>query len=72
VTTDRGDASGTGYWSPATGEYRLDLLERASAGSAAAAGRARPGRRGGSPARRPLAPGRDNAAAALGVGAVAG
>jgi xylulokinase len=25
--TDRGDASGTGYWSPATGEYRLDLLE---------------------------------------------
>jgi xylulokinase len=28
-TTDRGDASGTGYWSPATGEYRLDLAERA-------------------------------------------
>jgi xylulokinase len=28
-TTDRGDASGTGYWSPATGEYRPDLLERA-------------------------------------------
>ena len=28
-TTDRGDASGTGYWSPATGEYRLDLLIRA-------------------------------------------
>jgi xylulokinase len=27
--TDRGDASGTGYWSPATGEYRPDLLERA-------------------------------------------
>jgi len=25
-TTDRGDASGTGYWSPGTGEYRLDLL----------------------------------------------
>ncbi|MFI5908704.1 xylulokinase [Dactylosporangium sp. NPDC051541] len=25
-TTDRGDASGTGYWSPATGEYRTDLL----------------------------------------------
>jgi xylulokinase len=24
--TDRGDASGTGYWSPATGEYRWDLL----------------------------------------------
>jgi xylulokinase len=27
--TDRGDASGTGYWSPATGEYREDLLARA-------------------------------------------
>ncbi len=25
-TTDRGDASGTGYWSPTTGEYRWDLL----------------------------------------------
>jgi xylulokinase len=29
ITTDRGDASGTGYWSAVTGEYRLDLLERA-------------------------------------------
>jgi xylulokinase len=28
-TTDRGDASGTGYWSPAAGEYRADLVERA-------------------------------------------
>jgi xylulokinase len=27
--TDRGDASGTGYWSPARGEYRLELLELA-------------------------------------------
>lgn len=27
--TDRGDASGTAYWSPATGEYRTDLLEMA-------------------------------------------
>jgi xylulokinase len=26
-TTDRGDASGTGYWSPATGEYRHDILQ---------------------------------------------
>ncbi len=25
-TTDRGDASGTGYWSPTAGEYRWDLL----------------------------------------------
>ena len=26
AATDRGDASGTGYWSPAAGEYRPDLL----------------------------------------------
>jgi xylulokinase len=26
LTTDRGDASGTGYWDPNTGEYRWDLL----------------------------------------------
>lgn len=29
IVTDRGDASGTGYWSPVTGEYRPDLVERA-------------------------------------------
>ena len=27
ITTDRGDASGTGYWSPMTEEYRWDILE---------------------------------------------
>ncbi|MGA3149639.1 MAG: xylulokinase [Acidimicrobiales bacterium] len=27
LTTDRGDASGTGYWSPAEGRYRSDLLK---------------------------------------------
>ena len=26
LTTDRGDASGTGYWSPTDGAYRWDLL----------------------------------------------
>lgn len=26
LVTDRGDASGTGYWSATTGEYRFDLL----------------------------------------------
>jgi len=26
-TTDRGDASGTGYWSPREGRYRFDLLD---------------------------------------------
>ena len=25
-TTDRGDASGTGYWSPSAGDYRWDIL----------------------------------------------
>ena len=30
--TDRGDASGTGYWSPTEGSYRLDLLELAGTG----------------------------------------
>ena len=28
-TTDRGDASGTGYWSPVTGLYRQDLVKLA-------------------------------------------
>jgi xylulokinase len=27
LVTDRGDASGTGYWSPSVGEYRWDLLK---------------------------------------------
>ncbi|SDP57491.1 xylulokinase [Actinopolyspora xinjiangensis] len=30
--TDRGDASGTGYWSPGEGRYRHDLLARAFGG----------------------------------------
>jgi xylulokinase len=29
LVTDRSDASGTGYWSPATGEYRMDLVRAA-------------------------------------------
>jgi xylulokinase len=29
AATDRGDASGTGYWSPATGDYRRDILRLA-------------------------------------------
>ena len=29
LVTDRGDASGTGYWSPRTGAYRGDLIELA-------------------------------------------
>ncbi|MDP9863760.1 MULTISPECIES: xylulokinase [Streptosporangium] len=78
--TDRGDASGTGYWSPATGSYRTDLLRAAFGavpelprvlGPRDPAGelRAPGGARG--PVR--LAPGTgDNMAAALGVGAAPG
>ncbi|MDX2972895.1 xylulokinase [Kribbella solani] len=29
ITTDRGDASGTGWWSPTTNDYRTDLVELA-------------------------------------------
>src|SRR3954469_7604569 len=29
ITTDRGDASGTGWWAPATNSYRPDLVELA-------------------------------------------
>ena len=31
MTTDRGDASGTGYWSPAEGRWRPDLLRQIDA-----------------------------------------
>jgi xylulokinase len=75
--TDRSDASGTGYWSAATGEYRRDLLRLALGhddvrlpqvlGPAEAAGEVA---RGGASAGAILGPGAgDNAAAALGVGA---
>ena len=71
AVTDRGDASGTGYWSPATGAYRPDLLELALGqvprlprvlGPAEAAGHTGTGVL--------LGPGTgDNMAAALGLGA---
>ncbi|MER7416418.1 xylulokinase [Micromonospora peucetia] len=85
LRTDRGDASGTGYWSPATGGYRPDLLQRAFGrrphvptvlGPAEPAGAVRPAALPGATTRRPLPDGAvlgpgtgDNAAAALGVGA---
>jgi xylulokinase len=71
ATTDRGDVSGTGYWSPAAGDYRFDLLELAF-------GRAYDVPRVAAPhdvvgetaAGIALAPGTgDNMGAALGVGA---
>jgi xylulokinase len=76
LTTDRGDASGTAYWSARTGEYRYDLLELALRGRRPHVPRvAGPsevvGTLAGSDA--VLGPGTgDNAAAALGVAAQEG
>jgi xylulokinase len=74
ISTDRGDASGTGYWSPAAGEYREDLVRMAFGdvpllprvlGPAESAGTTTGGQL--------LAAGTgDNAAAALGVAAQVG
>lgn len=71
ATTDRGDVSGTGYWSPAAGDYRLDLLAlafgRAYDVPRVAAPHEIVGETTGGIA---LAPGTgDNMGAALGVGA---
>jgi xylulokinase len=73
LVTDRSDASGTGYWSPATGGYRPDLL-RAAFGSAPLLPRVLgPAEPAGHASGARLGPGAgDNAAAALGVGAGTG
>jgi xylulokinase len=74
LVTDRGDASGTGYWSTATGEYRPDLFVRALGHDALrprVLGPSEPA--GKTPAGQLLGPGTgDNAAAALGLGAEPG
>jgi xylulokinase len=72
LVTDRSDASGTGYFSGVTGEYRTDLLERGLGRADVALPRVLgPSESGGStPAGQVLGPGAgDNAAAALGLGA---
>ena len=71
LVTDRGDASGTGYWSAASGEYRRDLLVRALGHDAVLPTVLGPAQAGGhTPTGVLLGPGTgDNAAAALGVGA---
>ena len=71
LATDRGDASGTGYWSPAAGAYRPELLRLALGHDAAVPDvlgpAASPGR---TEAGAVLAAGTgDNMAAALGLGA---
>ncbi|SDX98399.1 xylulokinase [Modestobacter sp. DSM 44400] len=74
LVTDRGDASGTGYWSPATGQYRLDLLERALGHSAIVPRVLAPAEPAGKAlGGAVLGPGTgDNAAAALGLAAEPG
>lgn len=74
LVTDRGDASGTGYWSPTTGEYRRDLLELGLGHDAVLPRVLGPAERAGTtPAGQVLGPGTgDNAAAALGLGATSG
>ncbi len=69
LVTDRGDASGTGYWSPATGQYRPDLLRAALGRDAAVPRVLGPAEQAGSTsAGCLLGPGTgDNAAAALGA-----
>ncbi len=73
-TTDRGDASGTGYWSPATGEYRPDLLRLAFGRDVAVPRVAAPAEVVGElPGGVLLAPGSgDNMGAGLGLGLVPG
>ena len=71
LATDRGDASGTGYWSPATGSYRPELLRLALGHDALLPAvldpAASPGETSGGAV---LAAGTgDNMAAALGLGA---
>lgn len=78
LVTDRSDASGTGYWSAATGDYRRDLLQLALGHDAILPRVCGPGESAGAAAygtntHALLGPGAgDNAAAALGLGMVEG
>jgi xylulokinase len=74
LVTDRSDASGTGYWSPATGEYRADLLQLALGRTPRLPRVLAPHEPAGqAPDGALLGPGAgDNAAAALGLGAEPG
>jgi xylulokinase len=72
--TDRGDASGTGYWSPQTNEYRKDLLKLALGKEVQLPRVASPNEIiGKTTSGISVAPGTgDNMAAALGLGAATG
>ncbi|MGH8862596.1 MAG: xylulokinase [Jatrophihabitantaceae bacterium] len=71
LTTDRGDASGTGYWSPADEKYVPEILERAFGRMPLVPDVLLPAASPGTtPSGAPLGAGTgDNAAAALGLGA---
>ena len=71
LTTDRSDASGTGYWSAVTGAYRPDLLERALGSVPLVPRVVAPGATAGVTSEGAVlgAGAGDNAAAALGLGA---
>ncbi len=69
LTTDRSDASGTGYWSPSTEGYRPDLLELALGREVTVPRVLGPSDVASSSGRLVIGPGAgDNAAAALGLG----
>ncbi|WP_448612858.1 xylulokinase [Modestobacter sp. URMC 112] len=75
LVTDRGDASGTGYWSTPQGEYRTDLLERALGSTPVLPRVLGPAEQAGvlADGGALLGPGTgDNAAAALGINAEPG
>jgi xylulokinase len=73
LVTDRSDASGTGYWSPATGRYDRDLLVAALGHDAVLPRVLGPAEGVTDADGRRVGPGAgDNAGAALGVGAVPG
>jgi len=78
LTTDRSDASGTGYWSPASGEYDRELLVAALGHDAIVPTVVAPSASAGTvhidgPTHIVVGPGAgDNAGAALGLGASEG
>lgn len=73
LTTDRSDASGTGYWSPFSGEYDLELLEIALGHDAILPRVLGPSDSSGKAKGMVVGAGAgDNAGAALGLGAVPG
>lgn len=73
LTTDRSDASGTGYWNPSTGIYDEDVFVRALGRNAVRPRVLGPAESAGVVDGRVVGAGAgDNAAAALGLGTVAG